>query len=649
MEEYRQRSRLDADVLASYMHGSEENWATFQKFMEECRTLGLLPDLNAPEMSRIDQYTLVEKNAQLFKNFKGIDFMADKISPLFLYFTNIHVKGGVGLLMSLHLIKVLGTSEQVEKWATKLAKREWYGCYAQTELGHGSDVQNLKTLAVYDHETQEFTLNNPDIDSIKWWPGDLGMSANVAIVMSRIVSNGKDHGVYPLFVQIRDFETHHVLPGVELGDIGPKLGYASKDNGYLRFTNYKVSKDALLGRFYKIDQEGNIKTVGNPKIIYSSMLESRTALLDGHCIGIMKALQIVGRYSCLRKQFKDTQGNELPIIEYQMQKAKLLKFLSRGNAMTFARHRLSKFLKKNSDAVKDNNFSYLQEAHVYLSGYKAYFTWTGINCFSEMMQAAGGHGYSYYSGLPVMLSELFPDTILEGENSLLCLQVARHLLKAMKHVQEEKSHKIKGSTKYIKDIQDLLQYKLPDTKEQLCKHEPLLKAFSRVSCHFVRDAAMGMMTHIGNGLDPKEAWNTKLGMKLLNIGKIHTVYTIAYEATSEINDLPDLLIRNVLSDVLLYFIIEMIEEYSAFFIESDSINADQMVMLKEKREELVDTLSPHLLKLCEGLQIPDQHLTSAIGHSNGKPYENLYEWAKKYGSLNKYAVEGHPAIHQHKL
>ena len=41
-------------------------------------------------------------------------------------------------------------------------------------------------------------------------------------------------------VQIRDMETHEPLKGVEIGDLGPKLGYSSKDNGYLSFDHVYV-------------------------------------------------------------------------------------------------------------------------------------------------------------------------------------------------------------------------------------------------------------------------------------------------------------------------------------------------------------------------------------------------------------------------
>jgi len=53
-------------------------------------------------------------------------------------------------------------------------KFEIVGSYAQTELGHGSNVRGLSTIAEYDKKTQEFVVNTPTLRSIKWWPGALG-------------------------------------------------------------------------------------------------------------------------------------------------------------------------------------------------------------------------------------------------------------------------------------------------------------------------------------------------------------------------------------------------------------------------------------------------------------------------------------------
>lgn len=50
-------------------------------------------------------------------------------------------------------------------------------------------------------------------------------------------------------VPIRDMETHKLLPGCEAGDIGPKIGYSIKDNGYLRMKNVRIPRVNMLQRF----------------------------------------------------------------------------------------------------------------------------------------------------------------------------------------------------------------------------------------------------------------------------------------------------------------------------------------------------------------------------------------------------------------
>ena len=64
------------------------------------------------------------------------------------------------------------------------------GCYAQTELGHGSNVAALETTATLDKTTDEFIIHSPTITSTKYWPGDLGRYTTHAIVFARLIVEG---------------------------------------------------------------------------------------------------------------------------------------------------------------------------------------------------------------------------------------------------------------------------------------------------------------------------------------------------------------------------------------------------------------------------------------------------------------------------
>lgn len=48
---------------------------------------------------------------------------------------------------------------------------------------------------MFDREKDEFVLNTPTITATKYWPGEMGLYANHAIVMARLIIDGKDFGV----------------------------------------------------------------------------------------------------------------------------------------------------------------------------------------------------------------------------------------------------------------------------------------------------------------------------------------------------------------------------------------------------------------------------------------------------------------------
>lgn len=80
----------------------------------------------------------------------------------------------------------------------------------------------------------------------------VGHTANHAIVLAQIYSQGKSHGVHPFVVQLRDVETHMPLPGIEIGEIGAKMGMHATNNGYLGFKQARIPRKNMLMKNNKV-------------------------------------------------------------------------------------------------------------------------------------------------------------------------------------------------------------------------------------------------------------------------------------------------------------------------------------------------------------------------------------------------------------
>ena len=129
-------------------------------------------------------------------------------------------------------IENLASDEQKARWLPEVYSLKMVGGYAQTELGHGSNVAGLETTATFDKSKDQFIIHSPTVTSAKYWPGGLGLYGNHVIVFAKLLVEGDDYGMQPFLVPIRDKETHEHLPGIQTGDIGPKLGWTATDNGW---------------------------------------------------------------------------------------------------------------------------------------------------------------------------------------------------------------------------------------------------------------------------------------------------------------------------------------------------------------------------------------------------------------------------------
>ena len=118
-------------------------------------------------------------------------------------------------------------------WDERLSNFGVLGCFAMTEIGHGSFVRGLETTATFDAATDEFVVHSPTPTADKCWIGSAGQTATHAVVYAQLVSAGKHHGLNAFIVPLRDMETGAPLPGVMCYDMGAKMGRNSLDNGLM--------------------------------------------------------------------------------------------------------------------------------------------------------------------------------------------------------------------------------------------------------------------------------------------------------------------------------------------------------------------------------------------------------------------------------
>lgn len=166
-------------------------------------------------------------------------------------------------------------------------------------------------------------MDTPNIKAVKFWPGELGIYSTHALVFAQLIIKDKKYGVQPFVVRIRD-DNLKPMPGVEVGDIGPKIGYLAKDNGYLILNKVRIPRKDLLGRYLSVSKDGKLRVKGDPKISYATMMDIRKHLSSNWPKVYAQGITIATRYSMFRRQFKDAGNQEIRIMDYQLQQEKLI-------------------------------------------------------------------------------------------------------------------------------------------------------------------------------------------------------------------------------------------------------------------------------------------------------------------------------------
>jgi len=130
-------------------------------------------------------------------------------AAMYCYDAAVCVKFGVHFHLYAKTIMNLGTEKHLA-FLERAKTMDDIGSFALTELGHGSNVRNLLTTAIFDRVKGCFILNTPDDMAMKFWIGATANLANMTAVFAQLYIDDKEYGVHAFLVEIRDKGDHMV-------------------------------------------------------------------------------------------------------------------------------------------------------------------------------------------------------------------------------------------------------------------------------------------------------------------------------------------------------------------------------------------------------------------------------------------------------
>nr|XP_006196518.1 peroxisomal acyl-coenzyme A oxidase 2 isoform X1 [Vicugna pacos]XP_015091879.2 peroxisomal acyl-coenzyme A oxidase 2 isoform X1 [Vicugna pacos]XP_015091901.1 peroxisomal acyl-coenzyme A oxidase 2 isoform X1 [Vicugna pacos]XP_015091902.1 peroxisomal acyl-coenzyme A oxidase 2 isoform X1 [Vicugna pacos]XP_015091907.1 peroxisomal acyl-coenzyme A oxidase 2 isoform X1 [Vicugna pacos]XP_015091911.1 peroxisomal acyl-coenzyme A oxidase 2 isoform X1 [Vicugna pacos]XP_031542223.1 peroxisomal acyl-coe len=544
-------------------------------------------------------------------------------------------------------IRSLGSEEQIAKWAPLCNKFQIIATYAQTELGHGTYLQGLETEATYDAATQEFVVHSPTMTAIKWWPGGLGRSATHALVLAQLICSGARQGMHAFIVPIRSLQDHSPLPGITVGDIGPKMDFDDIDNGFLQLDRVRIPRENMLSRFAQVLPDGTYIKLGTAKANYLTMVVTRVDILLGEVIPMLeKACVIAIRYSVVRRQSRIRPSDpEAKVLDYQTQQQKLLPQLATAYAFHFLASSLLEFFHRSYSSTLDKDFSLLPELHALSAGAKAMVTDFCAQGVELCRRACGGHGYSKLSGLPSLVTRVAASCTYEGENTVLYLQTARFLVKIYLQAQESP-----GSTSQRSLPQSVAYLTAPDQTRcpaqraaDFLHPELYTTAWAHVATRLIKDSAHHLQTLMKSGADWHEAWNQTTVIHL-QAAKAHCYYVTVKTFTEALEKLEnEPAIQQVLKRLCDLYALHGILTNTGDFLYDGFLSGAQIDVARTAYLDLLILIRKDAILLTDAFDYTDQCLNSALGCYDGNVYERLFHWAQKTPTN----TQGNPAYEKY--
>ena len=383
----------------------------------------------------------------------------------------------------------------------------------------------------------------------------------------------------------------------------------------------------------KLSRDGTYSKPGHDKLAYTTLLSTRVDIIRVCAYQLAQAVVIASRFSVVREQGVGVSADtaqELPIINYQSQKYRLLTAMAQAYALLFASQACTRAYTTLQEDQRQGSHGSLPRLHALTAGLKAYNTQVALDGAEDARKCCGGFGYSDMSGLPAILSTVVPLPTLEGENYVMYQQTARHLMKGALAVKKNKP--LGEDVAYLRSsLHAQCGFRGADA---FLSGENQLAIFRRRAARLVFNASSLLeRSQTEDGLPYAEAWNRNM-MPLVRAARAHIElfvlerFTSAVDAWTDSDAAKAVLIR--LRDLFALTAIENPAMLGAMgFVEDGYMNTEQLEVVRGVVHNLVAQLVPDMIALGDAWDFTDASLGSAIGMYDGNVYERLMAWTRQ--------------------
>lgn len=310
-----------------------------------------------------------------------------------------------------------GDGRQVDEFAAEIRAMTKVYCFAASELHAGSDLKRIGTTATYRAEDHSLVLHTPAAGDTKAWTGNSLHSGDVAMVLCRLVVDGRAEGHHWLRVPIR--AGGRVVEGVRIEPMEPKGGVEANQTALISFDRCVLPVSALMARWAVIDERGaygsSLTRLQRFNECLATFTHERMMPACGAAQAQRLACAITSRYAAVKRVV------HAPLLERGHYRLRLAQCVARAMA---GMHAMDAMAVLGSARTSGGSPARDGLLHTVVACNKTGITGDARQVLSQTRELCGGLGYHHANQIIRLLHDYEISVTFGGDNTVISYQAA---------------------------------------------------------------------------------------------------------------------------------------------------------------------------------------------------------------------------------